>query len=129
MVDLPLPVYAYIHTRIVDVRTPAYFLVDDAGCLMTWGGEPAFYGVTEPIAGRTLSEYLICLEGLLPLPVSSLCLQWVETQPDRYTDIHLFSSADGVWILLLDATPEATRHGRMQQKLNDIGLRIKSEFY
>ena len=127
MVALPLPVSDYIHSRIVDVRQPAYFLVDDAGCLVDWGGQPEFYGITELIYGGTLTEYLICLDGLLPLPGDALCLQWVETQPGRYADIHLFSSAVGAWILLLDATPEAARHGQMQQKLNDIGLRLKSE--
>ena len=129
MVELPLPVFAYIHSCIVGVRKPAYFLVDDAGCLIDWGGQPAFYGITELRYGRTLNEHLMCLDGLLPLPGDSLYLQWVETQPGRYADVHLFSSAPGVWILLLDATPEATRHGQMQQKLNDIGLRLRSESY
>ncbi len=122
MDSLPLPVLVYISTSIIGPRRPAYLHVDRKHCLVDWGGELTAYGMTALQYGQVIGEQLVFLEGLLPMDTSALCLPWVEIQPGMYADIHLFSCQTGVWILLLDTTPEATQHALMQQKVNDMRL-------
>ena len=122
MGNFPPPVHAYIESNIVGTRAPAYLLVDADQRLIDWGGQIECYGLQDLLRGQLVSEQLICLEGILPLEDSDMSLGWIETQPECYADVHMFLSEMGTWILLLDATTEATQYCLMQQKVNDVSL-------
>ena len=122
MHDLPPPIHAYISTHIIGPRMPAYLLVDRQYRLIDWGGDVAFHGLNTLSRGQTVSDQLVFLQGMLPLEEHHLNLQWMELQPECYVDVHVFACDIGMWVLLLDATAEATRYGRMQQKVNDATL-------
>jgi hypothetical protein len=40
MPDLPAPVQAYVHQRLLAPRAPAYLLIRQDGRLDAWGGGP-----------------------------------------------------------------------------------------
>jgi len=119
MPDLPPPVQAYISTYIIGARMPAYLLMDGQYRLVDWGGDVAFYGLNTLSRGQAVVDPLVFLQGMLPLEENHVSLRWIEIQPGCYADMHVFACDIGMWVLLLDATAEATRYGRMQQKVND----------
>jgi hypothetical protein len=56
MPDLPAPVQAYVHKRLLAPRAPAYLLIRQDGRLAAWGGELAMYGITDLQPGARLSS-------------------------------------------------------------------------
>ncbi|MDZ7378660.1 MAG: HAMP domain-containing histidine kinase [candidate division KSB1 bacterium] len=122
MRDLPASVDAYLQTHILAARSPAYLLVRHDGCLEAWGGELARYGITALRGGIAVEAQVDCLVGLFSTEPVPLCLPCVETTPGIFADLHLFPAPEGMWVLLLDATPEATQRRMLQQKANDMVL-------
>ena len=56
MPDLPAPVQAYVHKRLLAPRAPAYLLIRQDGRLAAWGGELAMYGITDLQPGSTVEQ-------------------------------------------------------------------------
>jgi PAS domain S-box-containing protein len=127
MRDLPPPILEYLRTLIVDNRSLAYLQIDKGGCLSNWGGNLAAYGMTGLRKGLPVREQVVFLEGLLPLQDSPLLLPCVETGSGLFADIHIFSGADGNWVLILDATPEELQRRLFHQKANDLSLRYEQQ--
>ena len=127
MRDLPPTVLEYLHTLIVDNRSLAYLQIDKGGCLLNWEGNLAAYGMTGLRKGLPVREQVVFLEGLLPLQDSPLLLPCVETGSGLFADIHIFSGADGNWVLLLDVTPEELQRRLFHQKANDLSLRYEQQ--
>lgn len=122
MRDLPTPVLDYIHTLTIKNYSPAYLLVKKDGCLSSWGGKLAKYGVTNLQIGEYVEEKVCFLQGLLPLDNSPVFLPCIRTEDGLYADIHIFSGDEGDWVLLLDATLEENQRHLIQQKGNDLSL-------
>lgn len=122
MDDFPSPVQAYLNTRMVETSVPAYLLVDKTGHLTDWGGELAAYGVADLHTGQDIAQHFPLLEGLLPLDDLPLLLPCIEMDTGRSANLHLFSTEEGDWVVLLDVTSEVTQRRLLQQKLNDLSL-------
>jgi PAS domain S-box-containing protein len=123
MEHLPAAVRAFIHSQFIDPKTPAYLLVDPHGNLINWGGELSAYGMTALQSGTPVGRQIPVLEGLFPITELPLALPWIEVDAGQIVDIHLFSQTDeGVWVLILDATPEASMHAILQQRVNALSV-------
>ena len=119
---LPPPIREFIDLLNEDTLGPAYLLVNDAGELLEWGGDLSAYDVTGLQAGLNAGEHIAFLSGVLPLEGQNLTLPRVQTRPGIFADIFLFRREGGIWILLMDATSEARRRARLQQKAYDSSL-------
>ena len=120
--ELPPPIREFIDLLNEDTLGPAYLLVNDAGDLLEWGGDLASYDVTGLQAGLNAGEHIGFLSGVLPLEGQNMALPRVQTRPGIFADVFLFRREGGVWILLRDATSEARRRARLQQRAYDSSL-------
>src|SRR5438093_1073323 len=119
---LPPPIREFIELLNEDTLGPAYLLVNDAGELLEWGGDLSAYDVTGLQAGLNAGEHIAFLSGVLPLEGQNMSLPRVQTRPGIFADVFLFRREGGIWILLMDATSEARRRARLQQKAYDSSL-------
>jgi PAS domain S-box-containing protein len=124
MSELPTPIRDFILELTEDMRSPAYMLVDRDNLLKAWGGEWGAHEVTGLDERLDVSEHVPFLQGLLPLETHNLFLPYVQTRAGQYADIYLFERKEGTWVLLLDATADATKRQRMQQKASDLSLQV-----
>lgn len=119
---LPQPIREFIEFLNEETLAPAYLLVDDGGDLLEWGGDLDAYSITGLQAGLNAGDHIPFLNGLLPFEGPNMNLPRVQTGRGVFADIYLFRREAGVWILLLDATSEARRRARLQQKAYDSRL-------
>lgn len=124
MLNIPSPVLDYIHSITVENRSLAYLLVSRDGCLSNWGGNLTAYGITNLQKGEYVGEQVCFLEGLLPLDGSPIFLPCIKVEDGLSTDVHLFPGDEGDWVLLLDATLEENQRRLIQQKCNDLSLKM-----
>ncbi|HKS29465.1 MAG TPA: PAS domain S-box protein [Pyrinomonadaceae bacterium] len=124
MSELPIPIRDFILELTEDMRSPAYMLVDDENQLRAWGGDWDAHNVLGLDERLDVSEHVPFLQGLLPLETNNLFLPYMQTREGQYADIYLFHRKEGTWVLLLDATADAAKRQRMQQKANNLSLQV-----
>lgn len=122
MVTLPNSVTNYLFQYLIEERSLAYILVNKNGELLNWGGELTAYGITNLCKNHNIKEQVLFLEGLLPLDNIAVFLPFVNIGHKICVDIHLFPSAEGDWILLLDSIWDHQHIAVLQQKANDFSL-------
>lgn len=122
MLNIPPPVIDYILNYLLEARSLAYLLVKKDGSLLAWGGNLAVYGITNLYQGRSVGEQVCFLEGLLPLDDMPLFLPLIKTEYSVCTDVHIFPSSEGDWVLLLDSTWDENQLSLLQQNTNDFSL-------
>ncbi len=120
--ELPPTIREFIDVLNEETLAPGYLLVSDGGDLLEWGGDLDAYNVTGLQAGKNAGEHIAFLNGLFPLEGQNMTLPRVQTRPGIFADIFIFRREAGIWILLLDATAEARRRSRLQQKAYDSSL-------
>lgn len=116
--DYPAPISDYLIGRLY----PVYFLIDDQGIILAWGGALNHYPIPTPVKGMRVNDLLFFVEGLLPLSDNQLVLECVEWQDGIVVDVHLFRDAHQLWLLLTDAGQKAQDQRRGQQKVNELLL-------
>ncbi|HEY0375788.1 MAG TPA: PAS domain S-box protein [Pyrinomonadaceae bacterium] len=124
MSDLPVPVRDFILELTEDARSPAYMLVGDDNRLAAWGGDWSAHDVVGLDERMDVSEHITFLHGMLPLETPNVFLPNLQTHEGLYADVYLFRRKEGTWVLLLDATADASTRQRMQQKSHDLRLRV-----
>jgi PAS domain S-box-containing protein len=124
MIELPTPIRDFILELTEDMRSPAYMLVNDESELMAWGGDWGTHEVSGLEERVNVSEHVPFLQGMLPLETHNVFLPYVQTREGQYADIYLFQRKEGTWVLLLDATADATKRQRMQQKASNLSLQV-----
>ena len=122
MLYLPDTISNYIHELTIEARSPAYLLVMKDGRLSRWGGKLSLYGFTNLQPGEYVAEQILFLTGLLPLNGLPIILPCVEMESGISADVHIFSTDEGDWVLLLDATLYESQRSLVQQKSNDLSL-------
>ncbi|MEH1968342.1 MULTISPECIES: hypothetical protein [unclassified Nostoc] len=122
MLDIPASVITYLVNFITAERSLAYLLVNKNGSLLAWGGKLAEYGITNLRKGENAKEQVFFLEGLLPLDHTSLFLPFIQTAYGSCVDVHIFSTEEGDWVLLLDSSYDKSYLFAIQQKANDFSL-------
>ena len=124
MSELPSPIRDFILTLTDETLSPAYLLLSEKDGLADWGGDLESYGVKDLEKNMDVSEHITFLAGLLPLGTSSVFLPKVQTKPDVFADVYLFTRDQGTWVLFLDATTDSAKRLGMQQKLYDSRLQV-----
>lgn len=122
MINLPHAVIAYILNFVTEERSLAYLLVDKNGSLLAWGGKLTEYGINHLCKGEQIGEQIYFLEGLLPLDDTSLFLPFIKSEAGICVDIHIFASAEGDWVLLLNSFIDEKHFAVMQQEVNNYSL-------
>jgi PAS domain S-box-containing protein len=122
--ELPIPIRNFILELTEDNRSPAYMLVSGQNRLSEWGGDWAAYGVGGLEAGADVTERIPLLQGMIPPETHNVFLPYVQTEKGQYADVYIFSRDEGTWVLLLDATADANKRQRMQQKTSDLSLQV-----
>lgn len=122
MLHIPISVLHYLIHFIIEHRSLAYLLVNKQACLSSWGGKLTAYGITNLKRGEDIRQQVFFLEGLLPLEDIPLFLPCMKTDDGIYADLHLFPSAEGDWVLLLDATWTEMQIKTIQQQVQDSNL-------
>lgn len=121
MPDIPLPVFEHFCSQLGD-RSPAYFLMNQDGGVHQWGGRLAALGIASPQPGQHISDVLSFMEGLLPLDTPVLSLPKINNAPGTILDAHVFHTADGYALVVMDATAIHDRMAPWQQKTNELAL-------
>jgi PAS domain S-box-containing protein len=124
MSDLPIPIRDFIDSLTEDTRSPAYLLLDNQDRLSGWGGDLAAYGVTGLQNDMRVDEHLSFFAGVLPLDTGSLFLPNLQTTEGVFADIYLFRRDQNTWVLFLDATVDAGKRQRLQQRSYDLSLQV-----
>jgi hypothetical protein len=122
MLDFPTSVIAYLLTFTIEKRSLAYLLVNKDGYLLSWGGKLTEYGVNNLRQGENAEKQVFFLAGLLPLDDVPLFLPCIKTEYGICADVHVFSTEEGDWVLLLDATCNEQHLAFIQQQANDFSL-------
>ncbi len=126
MSDLPASVLEYINHLASEQRSPAYFLSDSEGVLLSWGGHTQLYGVSDLRAGAPIGEQIFFLEGMLPLNGDGMLLPFLQTDSGCVADLHLFPTPEGDCALLLDASEQESQDRMLQQARYDLSLNHRS---
>ena len=124
MSELPIPIRDFILELTEDERSPAYMLVSEQSTLSEWGGDCASYGVSDLEKNMDVGERISFLQGLLPLETRNVFMPSIQIKAEQYADVYLFQRKEGTWILLLDATADATKRQEMQQKAHNLSIRV-----
>jgi PAS domain S-box-containing protein len=124
MSELPTPIRDFILELTEDMRSPAYMLVNPENELLAWGGDWGAHEVSGLDERINVSEHVPFLQGMLPLETHNVFLPYIQTREGQYADIYLFERKEGTWVLLLDATADATKRQRMQQKASNLSLQV-----
>ena len=124
MTELPKPISEFILELTEGIRSPAYMLISDTNKISEWGGDWAAYYITGLQKDSDPSEQILFLQGMLPLETQNLFLPKVQTGDEQYADVYIFKRPEGTWLLLLDATADANKRQRWQQKSNDLRLQM-----
>lgn len=124
MSEFPTPIRDFMLSLTEDRRSPAYMLVSDDKGLVRWGGDLASYDITGLKENMDVGEHVPFLLGLLPLETHNVFLPNIQTKAGQYADIYLFHRDEGTWILLLDASAEATKRQIIQQKASNLNLQV-----
>jgi PAS domain S-box-containing protein len=124
MSEFPTPVRDFMLALTEDRRSPAYLLVSNENGLIEWGGDLASYEITGLEKNTDPATHIPFLQGMLPLESHNVFLPNMQTNNGQYMDVYLFSRDEGTWILLLDATSDATKRQRIQQKASNLNLQV-----
>lgn len=122
MPNLAPPVVDYICDLSIKDRYPAYLLLDQDGLIREWGGNIKIYGISDIKIGEAVGEKVTFLDGFFPLDEETLFLACIQTDSGIPADVHIFSSNQDWWVLLLDATEKEAQRVVLQQKANELSL-------
>jgi PAS domain S-box-containing protein len=124
MSEFPTPIRDFMLALTEDRRSPAYMLVSDENGLVEWGGDLVSYGITGLEKNADPADHVPFLQGMLPLESHNVFLPSMQTNTGQYMDVYLFTRDEGTWILLLDATADATKRQMIQQKASNLNLQV-----
>jgi hypothetical protein len=125
MTGLPDPIKQYLCEWISQQYAVGYLLLDAQGTVQSWGGPLQSLGFNQAERGRPAQEQYCFLSGVLPLKEPVLQLPLYKTKTQRSVDIHIFRTSSGYGILLLDQTKHASRLAELQQKANELCLKLE----
>lgn len=127
MAELPEPVWQYIQTWLESRFLFGHILLDENGNVLTWGGALDTLGIPPLEKDSPIGDQLLFTEGLIPTQVPSLYLPMVKIDPNRSLDVHLFRTAQGYGLFLVDVTKHEYAIAQWQQKANALALNYARE--
>lgn len=120
--DYPTPITFYLLNRVTRNLHLAYFLLDDHGHVLQYGGALGHYRIEAPRKGMPVSDLLVFTQGMLPMDGGEMLLESVTLPAGLMVDAHFFEDDGHLWLLLLDAGEKAKNQRLLQQKTNDLSL-------
>ena len=127
MHDLPEQVSDSLLHLVYSQRFLAHAVIDEEETLIGAGGHLDHYGLDGLEVGRSASQQLYFVEGMLPLVETPFLIRSLGMPSGRIADVHLFADEDLVWVVLLDTTAEHDEAQRVQQKAYDMTLLSERE--
>jgi class 3 adenylate cyclase len=120
MSTLPSAVVDFFSSIALAEQPLAFLRVDGSGRVTDAGGQLARFGL-EGVAGRDAEASLDWLAGLVP-PGLPVALPAVEVVEGVHADVHVYTSAGEVWVVLVDRTSRVAERRFAQQLANDMSL-------
>lgn len=120
--NYPPPITTYLLNRTARNLHLGYFLLDDHGRILRWGGALGHYRIQVPRKGMHISDLLTFTEGMVPIDGGEMLLECVELSAGLMVDAHFFEDDGHLWLLLLDAGEKAENQRLLQQKANELVL-------
>ena len=124
---LPESVQRYLVQQFLDGRRSAYLFADGRGVVVERGGALQGFGLEMVEVGAAIADRLSIFQGLIPNPqMRPDCLPRIEMPEGRSTDIYYGPAFSGSYVVFLDATEEAEREQRFQQRGNELALTLRA---
>jgi hypothetical protein len=127
MPKLPESVVKFLYSTQIERRSPAYLLLDKRGTLVDWGGNTLLYGIENLSVGELIQSQVGLLAEMIPFRESPFCIKFVRFG-SKTADVHLFSSDEGDWVVLLDVSPEEEQIRSIQQERNELRAALEAHF-
>ena len=128
MSALPSALHEHL-AAAVDERHGAWLAVDGDGTITRAGGDLTFHGLEDAEPGLSLLEVAPFCGGLTGTG-EALVLPVVARDDSRFVEVHVVpdpgGKQGGAWVLLLDATGSVRLHRALQQKANELELRLSA---
>jgi signal transduction histidine kinase/ActR/RegA family two-component response regulator len=123
--DWPAEVVEYLQKWILTTRLPGFLVSDPQVRLVSSGGDLSHFGLGDLRVGESPLTQAYFLEGLLPIAGAQSVLCRVETAPGIFADIHLFPTAQGDCVLLLDSSSEVVERSQIEQALRQTEEQLR----
>ncbi|MCG8634900.1 MAG: ATP-binding protein [Desulfobacterales bacterium] len=105
----------------------AYFITDDQGGVLYWGGNLTGLKIPDPEKNTPVSDLLIFTEGLLPLPDDEMALSCITLPSGVCVDARLYRMEDTHELIIWDSSrKEAFLNGPLQAS-NELSLLIEEK--
>lgn len=112
----------YLYKIAVDEQSAAFVKIDEGGAILEFGGRLEHYGLDHISKGQAATEFIVVLEGIIPIDSETFILPRVELTPGIFADIHLVKTEQYQWILLLDVSEDVQQHQILQQHGYELGF-------
>lgn len=121
MNKIPTTVTKYLHHFYITRKVPTYLQINTQGNLIGWSGQPHYYGLTNLVIGKSATDQIPLLEGLLPATQPEV-LEFVKVETGKSAYIHILPAAESTWVLFIDASAEAEQRRQVQQQSFELAL-------
>jgi signal transduction histidine kinase/ActR/RegA family two-component response regulator len=121
MARIPFSIIKYVRFLWMSEKVITYLHIDAQGNLVDWGGYPNYYGLLNLVKGKSATEQISFLEGLLPVNHTEV-MQFLRVGMGNSAHVHLVPYQGSTWILMFDATAEHDRQQKVQQQANELSL-------
>ncbi len=121
MVRIPFSIIKYVRFLWMSEKVITYLHIDAQGNLVDWGGHPNYYGLFNLVKGKSATEQISFLEGLLPV-VHTEVIQFLRVGTGNSAHVHIVPYQNHTWVLLFDATAEHDRQQKVQQQANELSI-------
>ncbi|MEH0022123.1 MAG: ATP-binding protein [Desulfobacter sp.] len=114
-------------TRIFRDAGVAYFITDDAGRLLHWGGNLSGLNIPIPEKNACISDILVFMEGLVPLPEREMAFSCLQLPSGVCVDARVSRKEDVHEIIIHDSSRDQARLQPSLQVANELGLLIEQK--
>lgn len=111
----PIAVARYLRSLSDEYHSYAYLGLSDSNKVRDCGGDLHVFGLAEIETDQSIFQQINLLEGLLPTGPTPLIITNAQFEEGSFVDLHLFTSPEGQWVLLLDNTEAGRRQQKNQQ--------------
>lgn len=105
----------------------AYFITDDLGRLLQWGGDLRALNMPTPGKESHIAQVVLFMEGILPLTEDVMEFSCIKMPFDLCVDALLFEIDKGYGLIVWDATKKEAYLTETQQKCNELSLLIEQQ--
>jgi signal transduction histidine kinase/CheY-like chemotaxis protein len=127
MKDPTASILEKICSRVFKDAKLTYFILDDTGRLLQWGGDLRVLNMSAPGKDSHIADALLFMEGILPLTESDMEFSCIKMSGDLCVDALVFEIEKGYGLIVWDATTKEAYLTETQQKCNELSLLIEQQ--